>query len=1106
MTICGQNKTKLDLQHADEMEVLLSKLQDTTVVIGAVVFQSDEGMIYCDSAVWLRGKRVKLMGKVVIDDPAYHLAADSVDYDLITEEAVARGSYVELWSRDDSLFAVGHHAFYNRQTRYFNMQERPTIYIRYPDTANMIEVVSDFVEYDAQQTKAQASGNVVISSKDINATSGCAVMRTKEGRLDLLDKPVAHRGRSTISGELLRITTLRGVVAQIDVVDSADGDFVEDADSVRGYFDSSKLKGRRIIMDFDSGELSHVTCYGQAYSWYNPSPRGKSEFDENSVSGDTITFDIQNEKLRKVNVIRGAMGRYISGKAVKKDTSFTTMADTVDYSGEFIDYNLADSMITLQKSGHVMSASVVLDAYRIAFDTHKRIVEAYSASVENDSTRRDSSYTAHLQPNAVPVVLKDKEETLYGDYLQYDIDTKKGRIVQSKSPYLTGFYYGDKVYRSTSDIFYIDYGRFTTCDEAEPHFHFYSKHLKLMENNKLIAKPVVLYIGRLPILALPYYVFPLRKGRHSGFLPFNLGNIEQGQRYIRNVGYYWAPSDHWDFRSSIDYYERQHTINFNNTVNYKVLYAFEGNLSGNYTRQVSYNSDAGREQPGTRWLISGAHNQQFSPTFRISAYGQFQSDANYQKDFSADLSAHLNRSVTSRVNFEKRFSKSLSLTGSFSDVNNLDARTRTDNLPTMNMQLPTIFPFGSGKLNAEGILERKWYNNFSFTNGLGLFNYALRGIKVADTTDTLTTGRKYTRVNHSAGLSFSSGIAKYIRFTPSLSYSEAWYKIYRTDQSDSVRISTTPIYHSYIYSFNTALSTSIYGTVYPKLFGLSGLRQVLTPSIGYGFTPKINRHPEIRNFAGGGPGSAATSQSINVSLGQLYQAKVKKGEGEQSLSLLSINSSFSYDFEKDSLKFSELSTNFQSNVLPNLRFNGSMMHSFYSPGTADLHFFSPYLESFSFSTDWSITGKSFLFDDLAAPVPKALDTTAREQQVAQAVAPATASAPSGYSLNVYWTYNESGRGSTYTRSSFISFNMRFNLSPSATVSYSQSYDLSGKGTANNQVTITKSLHCWSGMLYWVPIGSTRGYGFRLWVNALPDIKIDNSQNAFSAAYSQVAGR
>ncbi len=1118
-SVFGEERKRLDLQHADLMEVVLSALQDTTFVIGAVVFQSDQGLVYCDSAVWLKGKRVKLMGKVVIDDPAYRLAADSVDYDLISGDATARGSYVELWSRDDSLYAVGHHAFYNKYTKQFNMEERPTVYLRYPDTASMVEVVSDYVQYDGQAKRAQASGNVVINSKDITATSGCAVMEMAENRLDLLDNPVAIRGKSKISGELIQLLSNKGVLALIDVADSAKGEFIEPVDTTKNYYDKSTLTGRRIIMGFDNGLLTSVVCWGQAYSWYNPSPRGKPEFNENSVSGDTIRFTVENERLRQVRVLGGAIGRYISGKNIKKDTTLVTKADTVDYSSEYIEYNLVDSLITLQKIGHVTSGTVTLDAHKITFDTHARLIHAFSAELDSLGRPKDTTLTANLQPNGIPVVLKDKTETLLGDYLEYSIDTEKGRVVQTKSKYETGFYYGQKVFRSNKDIFYIDNGRFTTCDAAEPHFHFYSSHMKLMQNNKLIAKPVVLEIGRIPILALPYYVFPLKKGRHSGFLPFTLGNIERGQRYIRNVGYYWAPSDYWDVRGAIDYYERQHTINFYSSFNYKILYKLDGSFTGNYTKATSYSTLAGSEAQSTRWAVRANHNQDITPTFKISAEGQFQSDASYFQDYSANLSDRLNRTLRSQLNFTKKFSRSVSLSGSFSNDKNLDTRSRVSVLPSLGLLLPTIKPLGSGKINADGVLEPRWYNNLTFTYRPSMTNYSdkqplavthdsIVGTDTLHPVDTTFTSRKYTRIDHSMSLSFPTTIAKYIQFNPTLNYSENWYKIYHTGLSDSSHINTSNFYRTYLYTFSTSLKTTIYGTVYPKVFGLLGFRQTLTPSIGYGFTPAINRYPEVRAYAGGSAGSATRASTVSFGLEQNYQAKVKQGDGEKSLQLLYVSSSFGYNMEEHTFPLSDLVTTYNSNVLPNISFYGNMDHSFYEPGTSNLRFFSPYLMSFSFNTTFSFSGKSFLFDEpvqtAAAPSTSPMDTT-RLAQTPQ-VPGAVTGGNKGWTLAATYSYNESGRGSAYRRSSFMQFSVNFNLTPSTAVSYTQYYDFTGRGTVNNQVSLVKNLHCWTGTFYWVPVGSNRGYGFRLNVSAIPAIKLDNSQSSLSSEYLQSFSR
>jgi lipopolysaccharide assembly outer membrane protein LptD (OstA)/lipopolysaccharide export system protein LptA len=1093
---------RLDLQHSDLLEVVLSNIQDTTFVIGSVVFQSDNGLIYCDSAIWLKGKNVRLIGSVVIDDPAYRLTADSVDYSLTSGDAIARGKYVELWSRDDSLFAVGHHAFYNKFTRFFSMEERPTLYLKYPDSAAMVEVTANYVEYDAPTGRAEATGEVIIKSRDVTAEAGCAIMYPKTNALDLSDQPLVRRGKSEISGQLICLSTLKNVVAKIDVLDSAKGSFVEPTEGSKDKYDRSALRGRRIIMDFDDGLLSRIGCYGQAYSWYYPAAQSDKESNENSVSGDTIRFAIKNERLQTVTVIGGSVGTYVSTKTSMQDTIPVTKADTIDYSSQRIDYSVKDSVITLTDHSHVTSGTVALDAHRICFDTRRRLITAFSADVPRDSgVTADSALTAKLQPNVIPVALKDKDEVILGDYLEYSIDTEKGKIAQSKSKYETGFYYGEKVYRSTKDIFYVDDGRYTTCDADEPHFHFYSKHMKLMEGNKLIAKPVVLNIGRIPILALPYYVFPMKKGRHSGFLPFQLGNIEQGQMYVRNVGYYWAASEYWDTQAALDYYDKSSTVNLYGKLNYRKLYLLDGSISGNYTRSTDYSSSSATDVKRTRWTIQASHNHELAPSFKISASGQYQSDNTYYKDYSLNLDERLNRSVTSKLNFTKRFSKGVALSGAFTHTENLDQQSRTDYLPSAAMTVPTIKPLGSGSRDASGELKTKWYQALSVTWRPSVTNFSSRVTKdTASTADSSVmlsyrSRKEFTRFDHSAGASLPVTIAKYFIFNPSFSYSENWSKVYRTDQSDTLDIDPSKFYRTYSYSTGASLSTKLYGTVYPNMLGLVGFRQVLSPTMSYGFTPKVDPEPVVRGYVGGA-GNGSRSSYMTFGLSQVYQARVKKGETEQSLDLLSISSNASYDFEKTEKPLSNLSTTFSSYVLPDIRLNGSMVHSFYHPETGKLHLWSPYLQSFGFSTTFGFSGRSFLFDEV----------TPRRMPQDSGVTPGSAPTPSagkstksGWNLSATYAYSESGRRSAFVKSSYVQFSINFRLTPTTEVAYSQYYDFTGRGTINNQVSIGKDLHCWRGEFWWVPVGSNHGYGFRLYVIAIPALKLDNTQSPTSGS-------
>jgi len=1123
----GEKKQqRLFLDHADQFEVVLTDDNYVTWVTGNVVFTTETGNIRCDSARWVKGENARLNGHVVIDEEEYRIRSDSAFYDVQTEEALALGSRVELWSYDDSLFAVGEHAFYSRRDEYFIMEKRPVLYINYPDSARMIEVIADEIEHDARSGNAQAIGDVTISSDEFSSHSGCAMVNTDTDQLDLFEEPAARRGQSEITGKLISVYYDSQNIRQIDIIDSAHAVFKEPIDTTETDFDESILSGRRIIMNFVQGEIDNVLCYGQAYSWYYPSPRGGTQIDENTASGDTIRFDIDQEQLKVVYIIGGAVGRYLTGDLKMVDSLVVRQVDTVDYFGHYIEYDLVDSLITLRQAARVESGAVSLGAQEVLFDTKEKTVEAYSAFAGKDTTTSPYDVSADLQPNTIPVILRDRNEEVYGDYLLYSIDTEKGRIIQSKSNYETGFYYGKKLYREQKDIFYVDQGRYTTCDADEPHFHFYSSNMKLIEGDKLIARPVVFYVERIPVFALPYYVFPLKRGRHSGFLPFTFGQFEQGNRYVKGVGYYWAASEYWDWRGSVDYYETARTLTFKSRVNFKQRYVLDGYLTGDYTRETGFNSVVAEETTEPRWAIKSAYNHNITPSLSIKASGDFQSDKSYYSDYSQNLVERINRNTKSQLSFTKKFGTSASLSGNFVHDVDLDRETRTDQMPNLNLSLPTLWPFGSGQKNEQGQLEQKWYQKITFRYSPGMNNYSSRitvdsvfevGVDTTITYDSITmlydttitvledtvsyrSRKKYTKINHSPALNLPNiKLGSYLNIIPRFSYSETWIKVYETDQSLAADVDAGTTYRTYSYSPSVSANTQLYGTVYPNMYGLVGLRHVVTPSVSYSYSPEINRHPEVRSFVGGGAGSSERS-AISVSLNQLIQAKYLKNDIPVNKDLLSIRSGFSYNFLEDDTPYSNLSTSLQSSALPLISsLSASMTHSLYDPDTQELDFWSPALLSFRLNARLSLGGQNFFFDDPQDPMPFGTDSAS---QLSPTVPRPSGSSGRGWNFSADYSYSESGRGSSWYKSSFINFSLNFNLTPTTSIRYTQRYSFDRKKTISNSVNIVRKIHCWTGSLYWVPVGSNRGFGFKLYVTALPEIKIDNNYAGFTRTLQQ----
>ena len=546
-------------------------------------------------------------------------------------------------------------------------------------------------------------------------------------------------------------------------------------------------------------------------------------------------------------------------------------------------------------------------------------------------------------------------------------------------------------------------------------------------------------------------------------------------------------------------------------------YVLDGYANVEYRRETKYNRTVGLENTPETWSVSGAYNHKFSPSFDLRSTGSYVSSSSYYSDYSNNLEERLNRQLKSQANFTKKFGKSVSLAGSMSHTVNLDTESRTDLLPSLSLSLPTVYLFGNGSKDADGRLVQKWYNSFTLRYNPSMQNYSARTtidsvfVRSVDTTyvtdtlngtidtvittvaDTLSyrTRKEYTKMQHNPRITLPAiRLGSYLNVVPSFSYSETWFRIWETDQSLAAGIDATTTYRTYSYSGSVSANTALYGTIYPNVLGLNGLRHVFTPEVSYSWSPDIQRHSDVRSYAGGGAASTRRS-AVGVTIRNLLQAKVASGAVERNLDLLSVSSSFSYNFEADERPLSNLNTSFQTSSVPGVSISGSMVHTFYDPQSGEEGFLSPWLLSFAMDVSFNLAGRTFLFTD-ATGVPQGADSVS--QLGRQPRTPM--SGRTGWNLAVSYSFSESGRHSNYSRRSFVNFTLGFNLTPVTSVSYRQQYDIVAGETVNASVNIVRQLHCWSGSLHWVPIGLNRGFGFELRVIDLPDIKLDSGYDSF----------
>jgi lipopolysaccharide assembly outer membrane protein LptD (OstA) len=1018
--------------------------EEVTWVIGSVHFRQAEGEFRADSARWQeKSERVMLVGRVKINYPDYNLSADSVRYDARSKEGFAYGR-VRYEDLKEKTVLLGRRGRYRREKKYLLIDEKPEMWLLSGSQGGKPEttfVRSKKLEFFGDEEKGIAADSVRIKRGTVFAFSEQAVFWRKEEKLVLTESPRGGDDQSDVRAEILTLFFKNGEIERLLAQKKARATYrevsVTTADTT-----ASELAADSIVFHFQKRAPVQIRALGQAYVNYFQADGSSRNF----ASGDSVELRLKERKVETVFVRGGGEGTYY---AIPKDRKGE---DTVGYRAEIIEYQIPQSRIFLLQKVEARYQNLDLAADSMQYDAQAELLYASGfADTAKNKTKR---------------VLKDGTDEVAYDRLAYDFNTKKGKMKASKTKLEPGYYHGKDVSRVSDEVVFVRSGQFTTCDADTPHYAFASSHMKLITRNRVIAKPVVLKIADVPIGAIPFYIFPIKPGRHSGLLTFRIGNFGNQQRGVNNLGYYFALSDYYDLTTAADLTESGGNLNllFRPSVNYNWRYHFSGSLSGSYTRDrtvVGLDSLGNLKKSGRdRWDFSFNHTQPLSPTAQLSARGNFVSDKNYFPDRSNDLSTRLNRELNPFVSLSKNLGWA-GLTVVAQKTFNLDTDASRSIAPSISLSKPARALFSPGKDE-----PRRWYHSIIYGYGGSASNSFSR----TPVDSVNNRERRLAAANHSLSLSSPQKLG-WLTLSPNFNYNENWFHIYRSNASELAGVSPGN-YRRGSGSVGVSSNTSLYGTFLFRLGAFTGLRHVLSPSVGYAYTPKSTRRQKEAQYAGIGV-QTRTAQVVSFALSQLFQAKFSGEKGERKLDLFTVNSSAAYNFEAKSRRWSNLSTSVRSTAVPNFAFDFSARHDFYDQQG---DFGWPRLLGFTLTSSFRFQ-RNFSFGPLPAAEGAAKSPSGTGED----------RLPLSFSIGHSLTQTKVPAGIPTTQQ--INFNATLDLTRSWRVTYSQSYDITSRASGFQEVVLTKDLHCWSGYFSWRPSGFRKGYYFTLSVKALPELKI-----------------
>ena len=522
-----------------------------------------------------------------------------------------------------------------------------------------------------------------------------------------------------------------------------------------------------------------------------------------------------------------------TGIVIKTDTlSFKKSKEALDAP---VTYHADDSMVLdipgkkillYGKQTRVKYLDNELISPRIQFDQRTSEVSAY---LVRDSAGNVIAFPAFTQGDFKTV----------SDSIKFNMKTGKGITKGTYTKQGEMFVHGEIIKKVDADVFYAYRGRFTTCNLDTPHFAFVAKKIKFINKKVAFTGPVHPEVEGVPIpIYLPFGIYPLRQGRHSGVLPPTFTANEQLGLALEGLGYYKILSDKWDivargtiysyggWTASVSprYFKRYH---YQGNVSLDIQHFRDIDKSGSrsFNFRWSHNSDT-KARPGVSFNASvNAGSSKFNSSVPNSPQRNFQNQ--------------LNSSITyAKIWKDKPFN----LTVSANHNQNTNSKLININLPDIGFNVNTIYPLRRKEVTG----EYKWYENIGIalnTNIKTLSSfYDTTGAFFNELVNKLQWG-----ASHNVPISLSLPQLGAIQIAPSVSYQEKWYQQqFRRSWNSSLKKVDSSInkgfYTAREMQFGLGLSTRIFGMYnFKKKGSLQALRHEIRPSLSVSYKPDMNK-------------------------------------------------------------------------------------------------------------------------------------------------------------------------------------------------------------------------------------------------------------------------
>jgi lipopolysaccharide export system protein LptA len=521
---------------------------------------------------------------------------------------------------------------------------------------------------------------------------------------------------------------------------------------------------------------------------------------------------------------------------------FDLNAEVMYSAADSIAYSPKSQLIILYGKSKVTYESQVMEANYMEIDMKKNEVLAIG---KTDSTGKIIE----------KVKFKDGENEMEASEIRYNMKTKRGKVKEVFTNEGEAYIHMAEAKKQANNEVHLHNGKFTTCSNEIPHYHFRMRKAIIIPDDKIVTGPVYMVIGKVPTpLALPFGYFPNKKGNVQGIIIPQYGDSPTYGFFLQNGGYYLPVGEKVDMQFLGDIYSRGSWA-LKQITRYKIRYKYSGLLNLSFSQFRVGDKDFIDFSKKNEFFVRWSHNQdpKSKPGSRFAANVNFGTLTNFQNNFNTFAQDYLSSSFQSNVSYTRTWiGTPFSLTTNLRHNQNTLAKTITVTVPELTLNVARFFPLAVLKENkvspnafakALGNVGISFASNVRNDVSAGDSLYSLNGF------NSLIKNYSRNGIKHNASVGTTLKLlGDRFTFNPAANFTERWYMQALNKSFVGTELQTDTLREfsrNFEYSFNGSLTTRMFGMYSTRKAGGPKLRHIFTPSVNFSYRPDFNTSKTI---------------------------------------------------------------------------------------------------------------------------------------------------------------------------------------------------------------------------------------------------------------------